>query len=152
MEPSQGCIDLVKRSEGCQLSAYKDSVGVLTIGYGHTGPEVTTGLVWTLEQAEDALREDLKASGEYVDYAVSVPLTQGQFDALTDFCFNEGAGKLRTSTLLKLLNMGHYDQACAELYWVDDNGTPHGWIYGGGMVLGGLITRRKAEQQLWQNP
>lgn len=58
---SKEAILALKREEGLSLVAYRDQGGVYTIGYGHTGPEVHVGLVWTLEQAEAALLLDLGA-------------------------------------------------------------------------------------------
>lgn len=49
----------LKRDEGLRLVAYRDSVGVLTIGFGHTGPDVTSGLKWSVPDAEDALNRDV---------------------------------------------------------------------------------------------
>lgn len=134
-------------SEGCRLTAYPDN-GAFSIGYGHRG--VPEGTVWTQEQADDALAADLGAAGASVRTLVEVTLTQGQFDALADFTFNEGTRRLAESMLLlKLLNAGNYDGACRELYWEDDDGNPHGWIYVEGEISPGLIARRKGEQILW---
>lgn len=146
---SDDCFALVKASEGCELHAYCDSVGVLTIGWGHTGKDVMADSRWTQAQADAQLAADLETACEQVQKLVTVPLTQGQLDALTDFVFNMGAERLKDSTLLKLLNMGHYDSACTQLYWLDGNNNPHGWIYAGGKILPGLVTRRQKEQALW---
>ncbi|HWF62964.1 MAG TPA: lysozyme [Nitrospira sp.] len=141
MTYSQDCVDLAKESEGEKLRAYQDPVGVWTIAYGHTGPEVHDGLVWTQEQADAQLAVDLQIHCEQMQALVKVPLTQGQTDALTDFTFNMGSGALKTSTLLRLLNMGQYDQVPAQLAK---------WVYAGGQVLAGLVARRKKEIDLWQ--
>lgn len=139
MQPSEDAIDLVKASEGLRLQAYRDAIGVLTIGWGHT-----TGVrgvqTITLDEAEQILGEDLDDAGAAVNRLVAVPLTQGQFDALTDFVFNLGAGRLAGSTLLRLLNQGDYNAAGAQLKY---------WIMAGGAALPGLITRRAAELALW---
>lgn len=151
MEPSQNCQSLVEKSENCKLVAYRDAVGVWTIGWGHTGPEVHEGLVWTQEQADAQLALDIAEASRGVSRLVTVPLTQGQFDALTDFVFNLGSGKLQESTLLRLLNGGNYAGVPDQLYRKDADGTEHGWIYGGGEILPGLVTRRKAEIELWNS-
>ena len=140
MQPSQACIDLVKSSEGCRLTAYRDSVGVLTIGYGSTGG-ITEGQTITQEQADAMLVDDLSASAEQVTALVMVPLTQGQFDSLCDFVFNLGAGRLRESTLLRLLNACQY-AAAAEQF--------HLWVMAGGHPLPGLVTRRAAERAMFE--
>ena len=149
MGPSEACVKLVKQFEGLSTTAYRDAVGVLTIGYGHTGPEVVEGLTWTPEQCEAQLAGDISTHAQQMEKLVTVPLTQGQYDALTDFVYNLGAGALKSSTLLRQLNLGNYDAARECLYWVDADGRPHGWVLAGGKVLPGLVARRKAEQELW---
>jgi len=138
--PSQACIDLVKASEGCRLTAYRDSVGVLTVGYGSTGG-ITEGQTITQQQAEDMLVDDLDAAADGVRSLVTVPLTQGQFDALCDFVFNLGEGRLRDSTLLRLLNEGRYSEAAAQFRF---------WVMAGGHPLPGLVTRRAAERAMFE--
>lgn len=140
MSFSQDCVDLVKSSEGCELKAYRDSADIWTIGYGHTGPEVVEGLEWTPAQAEAQLAADLQIACEGVLKWVTVSLTQGQLDALTDFAFNMGVGKLEHSTLLRKLNSGYRDEVPGELIR---------WVYSGGVKLPGLITRRQKECDLW---
>jgi lysozyme len=75
-----------------------------------------------------------------VEHLVTVPLTQNQFSALCSFVYNEGAGRLQTSTLLKLLNAGDYAAVPAQLME---------WVFGGGKKLPGLVTRREAEAALF---
>ena len=140
MNPSQACIDLVKASEGCRLTAYRDSVGILTIGYGSTGG-IKPGQTITQAEAEAMLVDDLDAAAEAVHKLVTVPLTQGQFDALCDFVFNLGEGRLRDSTLLRLLNQGKYGEAAAQFRF---------WVMAGGKALPGLVTRRAAERALFE--
>lgn len=138
MTPSQRCLDLVRDSEGVKLTAYRDSGGVWTIGYGHTGPDVRPGLTWTPEQADAALAADMTRAGNGV--AKLMRCTQDQFDALTDFAFNLGLGALGGSTLLRLHNAGHFADAAAEFgRWVHDNGR----------VLPGLVIRRAREAILY---
>ena len=146
---SEDCLNLVKQSEGCQLHAYKDSAGVLTIGWGHTGRDVMADSRWTQAQADAQLAADLQIAAEAVAGAVRVPLTQGQFDALTDFTFNMGAGTLRKSTLLNLLNAGQYSQVPNQLVRQDEDGDYHRIVFAGGKVLPGLVTRRQREVELW---
>lgn len=139
MQPSQAAIDLVKASEGLRLQTYRDAVGKLTIGYGHTAGVRGTQSI-TEAEAEQILDEDLADAAEQVRKLVTVPLTQGQFDALCDFVFNLGAGRLRDSTLLRVLNKGDHGAAGAQLKY---------WIMAGGVALPGLIKRRDAELALW---
>lgn len=140
---SQACVDLVKQSEGCRLQAYQDSVGVWTIGYGHTGPGIGIGLQWTQEQADEQLAKDMQRACEQMQTAVKVTLTQGQTDALTDFVFNLGIGALESSTLLRKLNNGWYAEIPAEIVR---------WNHAGGNVLAGLVVRRQKEVDLWNAP
>lgn len=139
---SEACVNLVKQSEGCQLNAYQDSVGVWTIGYGHTGSDVSMGLHWTLEQAEEQLGKDLEKACQQMQNAVKVTLTQGQTDALTDWVFNLGIGALESSTLLRKLNNGWYGEIPAEIVR---------WNHAGGNVLAGLVVRRQKEVDLWNS-
>ena len=143
MTPSPACLSLIRRFESCCLTAYWDSLGaVWTIGWGHTGPEVHAGLVWTQEQADEALEHDAQAAGLAVMRLVDIQMTQGEFDALTDFVFNEGAGRLASSTLLKLMNGGDIVGAGNQLLR---------WDWAGGKVVAGLAERRQAELQLWNS-
>lgn len=140
MRTSQNGIDLIKQFEGCRLTAYKCPSGVWTIGYGHTNG-VKKGQKITQKQAETFLREDIKRFENGVFRAVSVPLTQNQFDALVSFCYNCGLGAFKNSTLLKKLNAKDYKGASSEfLRWNKSNG----------VVLAGLNRRRKAEKALFE--
>jgi len=123
--------------EGCSLTAYPDN-GACSVGYGHRG--VPEGTVWTEQQAEENLDDDLAGAAYAVSVLVKVPLTQGQVDALADFVFNLGSGKLAGSTLLRMLNNGEYDKVPAEL---------RRWKYAAGLVNEGLIARRSGEVILW---
>lgn len=132
---------LVTNYEGLRLEAYQDSVGVWTIGYGHTDDDVFPGMTITEDEADQILMEDVDRFEEFVNDAVTVPLTQWQFDALVSFCFNLGQGNLGGSTLLRVLNGGDYKTAAQEF---------NEWIYAGGKKLRGLVRRRKAESLMFQ--
>ncbi len=140
LEFDQDGINLVEQSEGVRLEAYRDAVGILTIGFGHTGPDVYAGLTITQDDAEELLRRDVRCAALGVKACVSVPLSQHQFDALVDFTFNCGIEALRTSTLLRKLNAGDYAGADAEF---------KKWDHAGGKVLPGLTKRRAAEAALF---
>lgn len=130
---------LVKRFEGLCLSAYRDAVGVWTIGYGSTRG-VQGGMVITEVEAEARLRRDLEEAEQWVELLCEVPLTQGQFDAMVSFTFNLGPGALGKSTLLKKVNAGDYAGASFEF---------GRWVKAGGEVLPGLVRRRAAERALF---
>jgi lysozyme len=108
---------LMKR-EGVRQRAYLDTKGIPTIGVGHTGPEVYMGLVWTMQQVEDAFADDIQWAEDAVNRYVTVPLEQHQFDALVSFVFNIGETQFRRSTLLKTLNTGDYAEAaiCFDMW------------------------------------
>ncbi len=140
MKTSDSGIALLKQFEGCELKAYRDSVGVLTIGYGHTGPDVHVGSIWTQQAADNQLKTDLEHFEHGVLNYVKVPLTQNQFDALVCLTYNIGLGNFGHSTLLRNLNAGNY-QLAAEQFPV--------WCHAGGKTLKGLVKRREAEKELF---
>ncbi len=110
MQTSEKGIALIKQFEGCKLTAYQDSVGVWTIGYGWTQPvdgkPIRSGMTIKQETAERLLKTGLVSYESDVSRLVKVGLTQGQFDALVSFTYNVGARSLSTSTLLRKLNAG----------------------------------------------
>jgi lysozyme len=107
-------IELLVAREGKRNDAYQDSVGVWTIGVGHTGPEVHAGLHWTDEQVDDALVKDLERFEDAINTHVKQSLEQYQFDALCSFSFNVGVGAFESSTLLKDINAGDMEAAAAQ--------------------------------------
>lgn len=136
--------DAIKEHEGLRLVAYLDSVGVWTIGYGDTGPDVVQGLVITKEQAENRLSKRLVEFEGYVNRAVKVKLTQNQFDALVSLVYNIGPTNFNDSTLLRKLNAGDYAGA-ADQFLVWNKGRVDGKL----VVISGLVNRRNAERQLF---
>ena len=126
---------LTEQFEGCQLQSYQDTNGVWTLGYGHTAG-VSQGMSCTQAQAEAWLTGDIQWAVATVQRLVTVPLTQGQFDALVDFVFNVGSGNFAGSTLLKLLNAGDLAGAAGQFAR---------WDIAGGQVSPGLLRRRIAE-------
>ena len=134
--------DLVRHFEGCKLKAYVCPAGVLTVGFGSTGPHVKPGMVITQEQADELLRSDLRRFEDYVADNCG-KTTDNQFAALTAFCFNVGEGALAKSTLRKLHLAGDYAGAAAQFAR---------WNRGGGKILPGLVKRRAAEAALYSKP
>ncbi len=134
---------LLKKSEGFRSRVYLDVAGLPTIGYGHRllHPDSFPNGI-DEEQAANLLLCDVRDAEQAVQRLVKVPLTQGQFDALVDFCFNLGAGKLASSTLLKALNAGRYDEALQQLLR---------WDHAAGRQCAALKARREAEAELWRN-
>jgi lysozyme len=146
MKYSKSGYDLTKKFEGCELVAYPDP-GTKdhpdpkkrnkpwTIGWGHT-KGVYEGTTCSQAQADAWLVEDMKEAEDAVNDLVKVPLSQGQFDALVDFTFNLGRSRLLNSELLQKLNEGRYSEVDGELME---------WIYASGKILAGLVSRRRAE-------
>ncbi len=140
MKISQEGIALIKKFEGCELEAYKCAAGVLTIGYGHT-KGVTDGMQITKAQADEMLVEELATYEAYVSNAVENQLDQCMFDAIVSWTYNLGPTNLLSSTMLKVLNAGEYDEVPAQL---------KRWNKANGKVLEGLIRRREAEALLFE--
>lgn len=144
MHLSSAGLELLKKSEGLRERIYTDVAGFRTIGFGHrltSAEEYPQGI--TPIQAESILAADVAIAESAVDRLVRVPLTQGQFDALVDFVFNLGAGRLSSSTLLRDLNAGKYDSAAWQLL---------AWDHAGNRELASLKLRREAEFHLWSPP
>ncbi len=136
MTYSKTGIRLTERFEGCRLTAYPDTGGVWTIGYGHTRG-VHEGMTCTREQAQAWLKEDIQAASDAVNRLVQISLKQSEFDALVDFVFNLGAGAFARSTMLKDLNAGNLAAAAMQFPL---------WDHDAGRVLAGLLHRRLAEE------
>ena len=141
MKLSNEGLDLIKKSEGYRDHMYLDVAGFPTIGYGHLLKPMSRFLSGSPNlQAAAILATDVEEAEQAVGRLVKVALTQGQFDALVDFCFNLGAGRLAGSTLLRELNAGHHDAAAQQLL---------SWDHAAGVVNTGLKGRREAELKLW---
>ena len=140
MEISQEGLALIKKFEGCELKSYQDSVGVWTIGYGHT-KGVKPNMEITKEEAEKMLKEELPEYEGYVEKCVEVPLSQNEFDALVCWVYNLGPTNLLQSTLLKVLNQGQKEKVPEQI---------KRWNKAGGIVLNGLVRRREAEALLFE--
>jgi lysozyme len=131
---------LTKSFEGLQLEAYRDCAGIWTIGYGHTGPTVSAGQSISEAEAEQLLQADLAEAVACVNHAVQAVISQGQFDAMVDFCFNAGRGNFVQSTLLRKVNDDDLQDAAAQFAL---------WVHAGGEVVAGLVRRRNAEAALF---
>lgn len=146
---SRNCFSVIEEAEGLLLNAYRDPVGIPTIGYGTThyppdGHEVRMGDEISERDAEAFLRLDCETVAKEVSNLVNVSLNQNQFDALVSFCYNVGTGAFRGSTLLKVLNLGNFASAANEfLRW--NKGT----IDGIKQPLKGLTRRRNRERDLF---
>ena len=136
-------INLIKKFEGCRLSAYKDAVGVITIGYGWTKPidgkALTMGTTITQAKADALLKEGLKSYEQKVlKYDSRYHWNQNQFDALVSFAYNIGSiDQLTASGTRSIAEIAEKITAYQKA---------------GGKTLPGLVKRREAERQLFLTP
>ena len=141
-------IKLVKDFEGCKLTAYLCPAGVPTIGYGHTGPDVSASdvgqLTITQEQADQMLLEDLYVVEARLKRNLLIEPNANELGAMVSLAYNIGMGNLKSSTLLRLWNAGADKAQVAGEF-------PR-WNKAGGRVLPGLIARRAAERDLFLTP
>ena len=136
---------LIKQFEGFSATVYICPAGYPTIGYGHVvklqeRERFASGI--TPEQAEALLRQDVQTAERAVLRLITVPLTDGQFDALVSFTFNLGAGALQRSTLRRKVNRGDHAAVPAEF---------RKWVWAGGRKLEGLVKRREAEVSIYMS-
>jgi lysozyme len=154
MKTSDNGRKLIEGFEGLILQAYDDHndkivqpgekpIGTLTIGYGHTGSDVTVGEKITKDQADQLLSKDLAGAEKDVNILVKVPLNQNQYDALVSFQFNTGWLAHQHCSLLSALNSGNYNLADEDFMLYDR---------AQGVVLAGLDRRRAAEKALFNTP
>jgi GH24 family phage-related lysozyme (muramidase) len=135
---------LIKTFEGFSPTVYICPAGYPTIGYRHVvktqeREQFADGI--TPEQAEVLLRQDVQTAERAVLHLITVPLTDGQFDALVSFTFNLGAGALQRSTLRRKVNCGDHAAVPAEFGQ---------WVWAGGRRLEGLMRRREVEANLYR--
>ena len=138
-------LDLIKRFEGFSPKIYICPAGYPTIGYGHVvlaheQDQFATGI--TQAEATELLRKDVRIAERAVLRLISLPLTDGQFDALASFTFNLGAGALQRSTLRRKVNRGEHEGIPAELMK---------WVWAAGKKVSGLIRRREIEGALYKS-
>lgn len=139
-------INLIKQFEGWRPKPYICPAGIPTIGYGNTfyenGKKVTMqDPEITMERGIELLKFILVRFEQYVDSYCIDTITQNQFDALTSFCYNVGPANLKSSTLLKKVNMNPNDPTIRAEFMK--------WVKGGGKTLPGLVKRRTAEADLY---
>ena len=152
---SEAGFDLLRKWEGCVLFAYDDANsrrvdpgdpihGTLTIGYGHTGPDVVPGLVWTQAKAEQMLKEEVATFAARIAPLIAGRLTDNQFSAFVCFAFNIGVEGFRGSSALRYANEGKLGEVPGRMaFW-------HKTTIDGQLVVSqGLINRRAAEGALW---
>lgn len=140
MRMTEEGLALIRRFEGFRSGAYRDAVGVWTIGYGHTSmagaPTVTPGLRISAAEGAAILARDVKIFADGVAAMVKTPLTDQQFSALVSFAYNVGLGNFRRSSVLKAVVAGDLQAVPRRLNL---------WVKAGGRTLPGLVRRRAAE-------
>ena len=145
MKINKAGIDLIKRFEGCRLHAYGDPATgkePYTIGWGHTGENITKDTVWTQTEADDQLSRDITKVTGAIDRVVPRTLTVNQFSAVCALVFNIGIGNFVGHDLLKFLHAGDMKAAADEF--------PK-WNKANGKVMPGLVARRAAEKALFES-
>lgn len=146
MKASDSIKNFIKEREGLRYGAYKDSAGVWTIGYGHTGADVKEGMRITRAEADRLFDLDFSRFERGLNDMLEVDgikeLSQGQFDALLSFAYNLGLAKLRGSTLWRKAKANPNDPTIPDEF--------KRWVYAGGIKLLGLENRRAAEAAMWK--
>jgi lysozyme len=144
MNVTEEGLDLIRESEGFRRRAYRDAVGVWTIGYGHTSaagqPDVKAGDDISREEGEAILARDVAAFAEGVGRLVKRELSDAQFSALVSFAYNVGLGNFKSSGVLRAVNEGDFGAVPQRLAM---------WNKASGRVLPGLVKRRAAEGALF---
>ena len=148
MQLTQRGLDLIKAHEGLRLEAYRDPVGVWTIGYGTTsragiGVAVSQGMVVTESQAEGYLRRALLKFADQIKPGFKRPPNDNQYSAMLSLAYNIGPGAFLRSTALKRFNAGDFKGAAEALQWFNK---------AGGKVWNGLVRRRAEEAELFLAP
>ncbi len=132
-------LELIGNAEGCRRDPYVCPAAKLTDGVGNTHG-VKAGIRKTdVQIAADWERNILEAERCVNSYGNGRKLSDNTFSAVTSITFNAGCGAMQKSTMFQLLRQGQVLQACDQF---------SRWVYGGGKVLPGLVTRRGAEKQL----
>ncbi len=141
MKVSQSGIDLLKYFEGLKLQSYLCPGNVWSIGWGATqiyGKKVKEGDVISIECAEDLLFHNIQKFENLVNEKINVNISQNQFDAIVLHSFNTGG----SDTLFDLINKRESLEKIRE--WIENT-----YITANGIILNGLIDRRKKEANLY---
>lgn len=144
MKTNAAALEIIKRNEGLRLDAYLDVVGVPTIGYGHTGPDVHLGMTISEAKAEQLLAARLEREFEPGVLRVigDAPTTDNQFGAMVSLAYNIGVGAFAGSTVVRMHRAGRWQDA-AEAFAL--------WNKAGGREMAGLTRRRMEEATLYLN-
>lgn len=145
---NSAALRLIKEFEGFEAEAYKDPVGIVTIGYGTTaaagvGISPKLGDKITEAQATDYLKRAVDKFAAQILPKITRAPTGNQFGAMVSLAYNIGPGAFNKSTVLRRFNAGDISGA-ADAFLM--------WNKAGGKVLAGLTRRRKAERELFLTP
>lgn len=138
-------LQIIKDSEGLRLEAY-EAGGEWLIGYGHRRT-AQAGMTITEQEAEQLLREDVRASEDAVRRLVTVPVNENQFSAMVSLAYNLGEGGFSRTTVLERINAGDYDGA-ADGFLVHDRVRMNGEL----QSVPYLTERRQKERDLFLTP
>jgi lysozyme len=139
-------LEIIKRNEGLRLDAYPDPAtggDPWTIGYGHTGDDVSPGLSIDQARADELLQQDLDKFVDGVNDRLTLDATPNQFGAMVSLSYNIGLGNFGKSSVLRLHNAGEYTDA-ADAFLL--------WNKAAGRVFAGLTRRREEERELYLTP
>ena len=137
MKTSKKGLELIKKFEGCRLTAYKalPTERYYTIGYGHYGSDVKKGQTITQEEADALLAKDVKKFEYRVSAYEKYNWSQNEFDSLVSFAYNIG-------NIDGLTNYGQRSrEMIAEKMLL--------YVKSGGQTISGLVKRRQAEKLLF---
>lgn len=141
---SENGYKIIREFEGLRTTAYLDTGGVWSIGYGTikypNGAAVKKGNTCTKDQAENWLKNDCKWVDAALDKYIKVAITQNQFDALASFVYNIGETAFAKSTMLALINQNSLSSAANQF---------DRWIFDNGKRVQGLVNRRNKEKALF---
>ncbi|MDF7132420.1 lysozyme [Proteus mirabilis] len=132
-------VSMIAYFEGMETKSYKDVVNVTTVCFGHTGTDIISNKIYSESECLALLEKDLSKVRREVDPLIKVEINDNTRAAIYSFAYNVGVGAFARSTLLKKLNAGDQHGACEEM---------KRWVYAGGKVWRGLVSRREAESAL----
>lgn len=148
MSVNKAALDLIKEFEGFRAEAYRDPVGIWTIGYGTTdaagvGISPKAGRVITEAEAEWYLQKTVDKFAAQITPAITAPINENEFGAFVSLAYNIGPGAFRKSSALRHFNAGDKAKAADSILLFNK---------AGGKVLRGLVRRREAERALFLTP
>lgn len=145
MNVNSATLALIKEFEGCKLTAYKDAVGIWTIGHGTTaaaglGITPKAGMTISQDEADRLLLAGLDKFGASIRPAITAPINENEWGAFLSLAYNIGPSAFKKSSALRKFNAGDKAGAASAIML---------WNKAGGKVLKGLVRRREAERALF---